>query len=93
MTKRATQFAINLSTQFEELQNLVSARFLAEGNSTSDANSISQGYIQSLMIDMIAHRFSQKEVLATIQVRKETQREKIHEARMKKVDEFNSELL
>jgi hypothetical protein len=33
------------------------------------------------MIDMIANRFSQKEVLAIIQQRKEMQREKIRDAR------------
>lgn len=80
MTKRATKFAIDLSTQFEELQNLVSARFLAEGHTQSDANSISQGYIQSLMIDMIAHRCSQKEVNAIINTRKFMQKEKIQAA-------------
>ena len=82
MTKRAIQFTNTLLIQFEELQNLVSARYLAEGNSQSEANLISQGYIQSLMIDMIAHRFSQKEVLATIQVRKEMQIEKIRDKKM-----------
>lgn len=81
MTKRSIQFANNLSVQFEELQNLASARFLAEGNSTSDSNHIANGYIQSLMIDMITNRFSQKEVLAIIQQRKEMQREKIRDAR------------
>lgn len=79
MTKRAIKFANTLSVEFEILQNLVSARFVAEGNSNTDSNQIANGYVQSLMIDMISNRFSQKEVLATIEIRKAMQREKIAE--------------
>ena len=89
-------YAKKVDVAINELQSLLLERFQAEGYSKQDSQDLMTGYIHNFMINLITDHASQKQTLASIESRKEMQREKIHEARMRSVtkhliNEFNPE--
>lgn len=78
-------YAKKVDVAISELQSLLLERFQSEGYSKQDSQGLMTGYIHNFMINLIIDHSSQKQTLASIESRKEMQREKIHKARMRSV--------